>query len=428
MLRAAENNKAEVCICNAARFNSKRVWSSDLHEKAYRGYAVCTHISKSPSLVYDTAVWNKLINRKFYLDNNIRFPEHVVYEDILINLNIHLKCNKVVMLAETGYLWRTREEKDNSSISQLFYSEKNVKDRIIAAKGLIEISKREGVPIELKKEIQYRILETDLRIVLHAVEHMSDEQASMLLEQVNTFVEENIDSSVMESLSIADMQMYDYARKRDIEGLRKLIDYRRNNYKNAPVSEQNGVLYANVPEEIIKVNKRTLNDDFARIPRRTKIKEIRRTGDKLEVDAHIFVPRYNVSKSGDQTVKVLLVNEETGQIIEIASQEKETHYLTEEYGEVFDEVTGVTKNYNYDRAGFSFCIDKDLIGRQKQKTTKYSVIIQYKDRLFCGHQILKGIEYSKIKEYKTYTVKKSNQIIQIKFGAQRELQIIVDRR
>lgn len=427
MLHAAENNKAEVCICNAARFNSKRVWSSDLHEKVYRDYKVSTHITESPSLIYDTTSWNKLINREFYQKSGIQFPEHVVYEDILANLDIHLKCNKVIMLAETGYLWRQREEGENASLTQAFFSDANIHDRMLAAEGLVKCFKNGDLPKELTEEIQYKLLETDLRIVLHAVEHMSDEQASMLIEQVNTFVEENIDSSVIESLSIADMQMYDYARKRDIESLRKLIDYRRNNYKNAPVSEQNGVLYANVPEEIIKVNKRTLNDDFARIPRRTKIKEIRRTGDKLEVDAHIFVPRYNVSKSGDQTVKVLLVNEETGQEIEIVSQEKETHYLTEQYGEVSDEVTGTTKNYNYDWAGFSFCIDKNLIGRQKQKTTKYSVIIQYKDRLFCGQQILRGVEYSKIKEYGAYQIKKNNQVIQLKFGARRELQIIVKK-
>ena len=428
MLRAAKNQNAEVCICNVARFNSKRRWSSDLHEKAYKDYEFCTHITSSHSLIYDTTVWNKIIKREFYIRNNISFPEHVVYEDIIPNADIHIKCNKVVMLPETGYLWRVRDEKENASITQEFYSDINIRDRMFAVEGLVQRSLSKDLPPQLKNVIHYKILETDLRIVLNSVNHLSAEKASLLLERVNAFVEAHINPAVINSLSITDMQMYDYVRKGDVAGLRKLIDYRGGGYNTAPVLESEGILYANIPRDLISIEKRTMNDEFDRSPRRVWIDEIHHSDAGYIINAHIYIHRYNMSKPSDQSVRVKLLNEETGQIVEVETQQIQTHFLTERYGEVFDEATNTTTCYNYDYTGFSFVIDHSLMHDWAQKTrTRYFAVAEFEDHLFSGREIIRGVKNSDRKEYEEYRTRINNRTVRIKFGAQKELQIIIEK-
>ena len=175
MIRAAKNHDAEVSMCNATRFNSQRRFFSDIHEAAYNEYDLCTHITQTPCLIYDTTSWNKLIKRDFYEKNGFRFPEHVVYEDISFNADVHMKCNRVVMMADTGYLWRSREDSSNPSLTQAFYTDKNRGDRILAAKWLAEHVLTEEIPEKLRGTVLRKLLEIDLKIVLDSVEHVSED-------------------------------------------------------------------------------------------------------------------------------------------------------------------------------------------------------------------------------------------------------------
>lgn len=426
MYNAAEHNDAEICICNVARFNNIRKYASDLHDKAFKDYKLITHITETFSLVYDTTVWNKLINRRFYLDNKISFPEGVVYEDIYINADMHEKCNRVVMISETGYLWRIRTTPGKESITQKFFSESNIRDRFSASKWMMEDFCNRDIPEGLKKEVQMKLLQTDLKIILDSVDHVDDERALQLMDEVKAFVCTYIDKDILESLPVIELQKYEYVLEGNLEGFRKLVKYRRENYEQAPVLEKNGKLYAELPDDIFTISKRTVNDDFARRQRRVWVDDIRCEDDALEIDAHIYIARYDMKNPSDQEIGILLINEETGRTLKVCTTPKETLFITKNRGTVEDTASGTITNYNYDYAGFSFRINPDIFDDQEQeKSLKYSVIAEYRDRLFSGTQIIKGISREGKEAGKKMRLVSDRYNIGISFGSMDELQITV---
>ena len=428
MLRAAKNNDAQVCICNAVRFNKKAFWYSDIHSKAYKNYSIITNINDNPNLIYDSCVWNKLIKRDFYRSSGLSFPKNMLYEDIIFNSNLYNCCNKVVMLAETGYLWRARESTENASITQNYYRERNVGDRFIAVKHLIKLKDSENTTDGVKKAIQQKLLEIDLKVILDSVKHSTEEQSKMLFKEVSDFIDEHIDQETIEALPIVEMQRYKLVRDGDVDGFKRLIDYKWNEYDKAPVEEKNGKLYATLPEEIITVEKRELNDEFAELRRRTWIDDARVVDDELEIDAHLYIQRYNMSKPDDQKVTIYLVNEETNQKIEVETIAKETHFLTENYGKVYDPLTGITSHYNYDYTGFTFRVGKNILGKENRyNRTKYSIVAEYEDRMFRGVQIIEGVSEHEKKKYWGLIIEKNDERMYMDFGVQGELQIIVKK-
>ena len=428
MIRAARNNDAEVCICNAARFNSKEKWSSDLHEIVYNNYKICTHITETPELIYDTTCWNKLIKRSFYKKNRIRFPEHVVYEDISFNAAVHLKCNRVAMIAETGYLWRVRDGNTDPSITQVFYSERNISDRFIAANWLVDNFLSETIPAELRNAVQRKLLEIDLKIILDSVEHIPAEQAGIVFDEVRSFIESKIEPEVMDSLSLIDLQRYECVRNKDVEGYKRILEYRRNHYRKAPVKEVNNTLEAELPDDLFTVEKRSVEQEFSRMQRRVWVDNVRLVDDEIEVFSHIYIQRYNMDEPGKQKIRAYLINEETNQKLEVAVHGIKTPFLTQNFGDVLDDETGVVTHYNYDYCGFCFRIGKDILkNANRYRRMKYSVVAEYRDKLFSGTQIIKGVSDTGRNRFGTACINCDNNNIRIGFGEQDELQIIVKR-
>lgn len=332
------------------------------------------------------------------------------------------------MLAETGYLWRARESSENASITQNYFRERNVRDRFIAVKHLIKLKDSENTSDAVKKTIQRKVLEIDLKVILDSVKHSTEEQNKLLFKEISDFIDKHIDQEVIEALPIVEMQRYKLVREGDVEGFRRLIDYKWNEYDKAPVEEKNGKLYAILPEDIITVDKRVLNDEFADLRRRTWIDDARVVDDELEIDAHLYIQRYNLSEPDDQKVTIYLVNEETNQKIAVETVPKETHFLTENFGEVYDQLTGITSHYNYDYTGFTFRVGNNILGKENRYSrTKYSIVAEYEDRLFHGVQIMGGVSEQAKKKYWRLLIEKNDERMYTDFGTQEELQIIVKK-
>ena len=430
MLRAIKKKEADLCICNAARFNSQKVWGSVLHEKAFRKYKHCTHITKTPELVYDTTVWNKLIKRSFYTEQSIRFPEDRLYEDIETSLNMHLRCNKVVMIPETGYLWRVREADTEASITQQHYTVRNEKDRFRAAEGIIEIIRQEQLPEALLEMFYYKLLETDLKLVLDTATYVTDEIAEEIYTKVRRLIKANIPDDTFERLSLADRQRYDCMDRNDIDGHRRLISY-LNNYIKAPLREEDGKLLAKLPDDIFTIKERDVRPELSLLPRRTFVDRIEVAEHSIRVFAHLYLHRYNMANKEDLDIKVFLLNEETGKKQWVDCEHEPTVFLTESFGHVEDKYTGDVTEYNYDWTGFSFSVDTEMFRKyfekNPKKTRRYAVIAEYNDRLFSGTQIILGV--AERNKWAFNAVKVTHEALQVKvmFGAHDEL-LFVTRR
>ena len=195
------------------------------------------------------------------------------------------------------------------------------------------------LPEGLKKEAQYKLLHSDLKLILDSVEYVPDDRALQIMAEVRDFVKDHIDDDVMETASIQDMQRYDCANRGDLEGLRKLLVYTREAYDKAPITERDGKLYAELPEDIFKVKKRDLKDEFSRMRRKVWVDDISIADGGFNIDAHIYIPRYNMKDPEDQSIEITLVNEETGHTVNVDARPKETKHITKLRGTVKDPVS-----------------------------------------------------------------------------------------
>lgn len=90
-----EETGSDLATGRVRRFNDTRSYLSGLHTRAIPSAARRTHISRMPSLVYDTTAWNKAYRRGFWDEHHLRFPEGVVYEDIPVTVPAHVLAEAV---------------------------------------------------------------------------------------------------------------------------------------------------------------------------------------------------------------------------------------------------------------------------------------------------------------------------------------------
>ena len=116
LYRMSENGEREIIIGNVKRFNSKRIYNSSLHTNVFKDNIKNTNIVKNPELIYDTTSCNKLFKLEFWKENDFKFPEGVLYEDIPVTIISHIKSKSTAILTDIIYYWRKREG-DNKSIN-----------------------------------------------------------------------------------------------------------------------------------------------------------------------------------------------------------------------------------------------------------------------------------------------------------------------
>ena len=133
MYNMAVKTGNDMIIGNVKRFNSIKEWDSVLHRKLFDASYEHTSIYEKPELVYDTTSWNKMFKKEFYIKNQFKFPEQILYEDIPVTIPAHFKANSIGMIDDICYLWRVRDGV-TKSITQNRNQIKNLKDRLTIMK------------------------------------------------------------------------------------------------------------------------------------------------------------------------------------------------------------------------------------------------------------------------------------------------------
>lgn len=287
------------------RFNSHRVYSSGLHKKAIPETILKTNINESTFLVYDTTAWNKVYKSELFLNNNLRFPVGLTYEDIPVSMQLHLLAKSVDVIAEPVYLWRVRES-SNQSITQKRESLKLFNDRTKTVKMAQDAIEKLGGSAELKEAFNFKVLDLDIAMYLNSFQSANEETLFKFQKAVYKFLRDyNLDDikkldvrkqiqyySLLEG-NFKDFKRYGY-QWNDI-GKIKLYDKRNYEYKNDLISES--------VCESISVDNAILFQQAITSVRNIKEQVIIRG--TLKLKSRATLPK--ISKS----IKAFLVNEQT---------------------------------------------------------------------------------------------------------------------
>lgn len=381
----AEKHDAELTICNVARFDSKGFKASPLHKKAFFKYEEETHITHNYCLLNDTTSWNKLIRKDYYERNQFSFPENILYEDIPVTIPMHFLCNKVAVMNEIGYLWRIRDG-SNKSITQRTSSMKNLTDRIEILRMLDKFFEENVKDRCLNIEKQYKHLDVDLKIFVNTCASLEEQDAYEVLDIINDYIDEAIEEEAFEKLSLIDKQKYFYVRNRDLEGLVGILEYK--GYHSEPISEQDGKLIIDLPEEIFTIPDRDVTEEFRRRQPTITLGRVSVTEDEVRMTGYLYWKRLNMLP-GQQNIRVYLSNYK--ERFEVRTEPYYSEKTTKKIGPTIAPYSKKISSYNYDGVGFVLSVTISDVIEKDIKSGLYHLEVEYSNRFFEGCEVLRGL-------------------------------------
>lgn len=214
----ARQNDSDVVVGFVERFDKYRLTNSYLHSFAVHDDYNDTDLKSNHDLLYDTTVWNKLYKRSFLVENNIKFIEGMIYEDIPFTLDVHLKSKKTSIIEDVVYKWRWRESSD--SITQTRSALSNFQNRLdalnIAYKMLLDagFDKQDSMIMDF----MYKVLFLDIYIFIQNLGDNEEDYIYKVQEMVYVFLRDwNLWSSeIFNLLPIKHQIMYHALQVNDI--------------------------------------------------------------------------------------------------------------------------------------------------------------------------------------------------------------------
>ncbi len=173
MVHAVDESGSDIVSGGVLRFDGAKARPSGLHRRALNETRMRTHIRRMPSLLYDTTAWNKIYRREFLLENGLRFPEGVYYEDIPLTVPAHYLASSVDVIEQPVYLWRERQTAEQS-ITQRRAEVKNLVDRMAAVSSVNDFLVRTG-ETEGKRRHDLKVLRLDMPLFLDVL-HEGDRE------------------------------------------------------------------------------------------------------------------------------------------------------------------------------------------------------------------------------------------------------------
>ena len=110
LLHALERSGSDFVSGAVYRVGPKGITPSALHSLALKGRQTGTHVTRTPRLLYDVSVWNKLFRRSFWDAHQLSYPEGVVWEDLRLMTKAHVLARAVDVIPDIVYYWRERAQ------------------------------------------------------------------------------------------------------------------------------------------------------------------------------------------------------------------------------------------------------------------------------------------------------------------------------
>ena len=173
LLHTLESSGSDFVSGAVQRIGTGGVHPSALHERAIRGRKIGTHVTRSPELLYDISVWNKLFRKSFWDAHALHYPEGMVWEDLQLMTRAHVLASAVDVIGDHIYYWRERAAGE-FSITQNRADIQNLRDRVTALLA-IDAFLREHAPARTLRAHQRKALVNDLWLYVRDLGRVSDD-------------------------------------------------------------------------------------------------------------------------------------------------------------------------------------------------------------------------------------------------------------
>lgn len=209
----------DMVVFNAMRIDPyNKIIPSDIHQIAIPNETtIKTSIYQHNDFIYDTCVWNKLIKTEFIKENNFKFIDGRLYEDMLYSMQMHCASKSVGVLPNVNYYWRIRRSEEKST-TQKRTEIKNISDRIFITKNIIELFKSNEESVILLDPLYNKLLTLDFKIYIDKIHLGNEEYLKIIEEEIKPSVK-SMDHKHFQLLSDYDKVKYDLLINGKLENL-----------------------------------------------------------------------------------------------------------------------------------------------------------------------------------------------------------------
>ncbi len=245
LLHALEASGSDFASGGVFRVGPKGMYPSALHARAIKGRQARTHITKTPRLLYDVTVWNKLFRRRFWDQHRLSFPERVVWEDIRLMTKAHVLATAVDVIPDLVYYWRERAQ-GRLSITQSRTNIANLRDRLTALADIDEFIAGHA-PRKLLRAHQRKALRNDLWLYVCDLHMVTETYRTEFAELLNGYLD-HVGRRVLRSLPATHKLAYHLVRIRAMPQLAELAAWMvEQPVRQVPVVRRRGRLRADLP-------------------------------------------------------------------------------------------------------------------------------------------------------------------------------------
>jgi CDP-glycerol glycerophosphotransferase len=186
LLHTLESSGSDIVSGNVLRMGQDGFTQSGLHAQAIKARRTGTHITRTPSLLYDISVWNKLFRKRFWDDSKLSFPEGVVWEDLQLMTRAHVLARAVDVITDDIYYWRQRGQGE-LSITQSRTNVVNLRDRITAFLNT-DAFLAEHAPARLLRQHQRKALVNDLWMYVRDLYKVTDDYQREFIDLTSAYL------------------------------------------------------------------------------------------------------------------------------------------------------------------------------------------------------------------------------------------------
>lgn len=353
----AEENNSDFVTFNAKHINSVRTFASRIHKTAIKDNIALTNIHQTPSLMFDTSAWNKVIRADFYRANKLFFPEKMLYEDLPFAIDIYLKAERVSVIGRHLYFWRVRDG-GAKSITQTKDQMINFLDREKSIDMVYKtLSEYQGQDITaLKVILDEKVLSHDMRMYFQLFPTI-DETYKAEIANYAVKIYDQAEPQAIENLKARDKIKYYLSQKSDLEQLTQFIDFEQNEMAKKKNIWRDGKYYGDYPFQ--DVLPKDLFEVGHELTIKDRIEKAKISDDEISIEGYCYIVNLDADKKDQVSMNFWLTDGNQKISLSDVKLIKRTD-ITMNQGR---EVDGAAFNrlYNYDYSGYQLSIPMSLL-------------------------------------------------------------------
>ena len=348
LLHTLEKTGSDFASGQVFRIGPKGMNPSALHALAIKGRQEGTHIVKTPRLLYDVSVWNKLFRRSFWDLHQLRYPEGMVWEDIQLMTMAHVLAKRVDVIPDTIYFWRERVQ-GGGSITQRRTDIRNLRDRMTGLAAIDAFLASSG-PAALLRAHQIKALKNDLWLYIcdmHKVSQAYRAEFAVLVAEYLAAVRPRVLGSLPATHKLA----YELVRRGAMPELAEFAAWLMEQpVKQVPLVRSRGRLVADLPflhSLDLRLPRRVFRPHWRDLDPYMQVDDVAWHGAKVVVTGRANVPSIDVSRRR-HTSKIVVLRG-PGWLPAVL---RARSFLNPEATALSEQ-----ERYNYDWSGFRFAVN-----------------------------------------------------------------------